>query len=204
MARYLLLHGFGGVGADHWLVWLSTELRQRGHVARIRKLPSPAAPELDAWMAAMRARLDVLGGAAAPLDEAGDASGELVVVAHSLGARLWLQHTQEFGRGGPHPVADRVALVAPPRLPEGIPATRFHDLDFERVRPELAARETRLVVSGNDPYWPQGGAAGGVGDALGIPVDHVGDHGHLEPADGYGPWPSMLAWCLGDADAIGA
>ncbi len=235
MARYLLLHGFGGVGPDHWLVWLSTELRARGHVARIRKLPSPNAPDLDVWRSALADRLTYLGGLVEldehgnpthELDEQGDPSGELVVVAHSLGGRLWLQHAQEAGQahepgdaqeaghahlgtlakteGGDYPfaLADRVALVSPPLLPENVGRTRFHDLDLARVDPSRAARHTRVVVSTNDPYWPDGGAVEGFANPLGLPVDLVGDRGHFEPKDGFGPWPGLLAWCLGDAETI--
>jgi predicted alpha/beta hydrolase family esterase len=236
MARYLLLHGFGGVGPDHWLVWLSTELRAAGHVARIRKLPSPTSPDVDAWMAAMRGRLNVLGAASEPegvaaLGEAGDPTGDLVVVAHSMGARLWLHHAQEFEAwaestldGAPaapdRAVADRVALVAPPLMPEGLGRTRWYDLAVGQnasarafqaeldhvptVRPQLAARHTRMVVSGNDHFWPAGGAAAGIAEPLGLPVDAIGDHRHVEPQDGYGPWPSMLAWCLGETETISA
>lgn len=200
MARYLLLHGFGGIGPDHWLVWLSTELRARGHVARIRKLPEPTAPDLDAWLTALTDRLTLLSGSGA-LGEQGDPSGELVVIAHSLGGRLWLHHAQE-GQDG-LALADRVALVAPPRLPpdrgEG---NRFYDLDLARVDPARVARSTRVVISSDDRFWPDSGAVAGIADPLGLPVDHLGDCGHFEPQDGFGPWPGILAWAVGEADTI--
>ena len=201
MARFVLLHGFGGVGPDHWLVWLSQELRDRGHVARLRKLPSPNAPRLDDWLAALEGRLERIASDDPDVrDEKGDPSGELVVVAHSLGTRLWLAHATREERA---PVfADRVALVVPPKLPEGADPAVFADVDLARVRPELVASHTRVALSENDRWWPELGAAAGIADPLGLPIDRLGRAGHVEPADGYGPWPAMLAWCLGEREDL--
>jgi predicted alpha/beta hydrolase family esterase len=202
MARYLLLHGLGGIGPDHWLVWLSGELRARGHVARIRKLPTPNAPDFDTWLSTMRERLAALGDPAAVPE--GEDHGELIVVGHSLGGRLWLHHAQDLQPG--LPVADRVALVAPPLLPppsDGV-ESGFYDLDLDRVDAASVAHHTRVVVSTNDPYWPDGGAIDGFATPLGLPVDVIGDHRHVEPQDGFGPWPGLLAWCLGEAETITA
>lgn len=201
MARFVLLHGFGGVGPDHWLVWLSTELRARGHVARLRKLPAPNAPRLSAWREALDERLaNISSDDPEVRGEKGDPSGELVVVAHSLATRLWLAHAS---RATPAPVmADRVALVVPPRLPHDADPAVFPDLDLPAVRPEHAARSTRVVLSENDHWWPELGARAGIAEPLGLPVDVIGRAGHVEPADGYGEWPSMLAWCLGERNDI--
>lgn len=201
VARFVLLHGFGGVGPDHWLVWLSTELRARGHVARLRKLPAPNAPRLAAWQAALDERLaNISSDDPEVRGEKGDPSGELVVVAHSLGTRLWLAHAS---RDAAAPIlADRVALVVPPRLPADADRSVFPDVDLPAVRPELAARHTRVVLSETDHWWPSLGAQAAIAEPLGLPVDVIGEAGHVEPADGYGPWPAMLAWCLGERDDI--
>lgn len=202
VARFVLLHGFGGVGPDHWLVWLSMELRRRGHVARLRKLPVPNDPRPEAWRAALDERLQrMVSDDPDARDEKGDPAGDLVVVAHSLATRLWLQHAT---RDTPSPVmADRVALVVPPELPEhdALPEGAWR-LELERVRPELVARSTRVVVSDNDPYWPAAGAIAGIAEPLGLPVDRLGAAGHVEPPEGYGPWPAMLAWCLGEREEL--
>ncbi len=201
MARFVLLHGFGGVGPDHWLVWLSTELRARGHVARLRKLPAPNAPRLSEWQAALEQRLaNISSDDPEVRGEKGDPAGELVVVAHSLGTRLWLAHAS---RSSPAPVlADRVALVVPPKLPQDADPEFFPEVELTAVRPELAGGHTRVVLSENDRWWPELGARAGIADPLGLPVDLIGAAGHVEPADGYGPWPSMLAWCLGERETI--
>ena len=208
MARFLLLHGYGGVGPDHFLVWLSTELRARGHMARIRKLPEPNRPTLQVWTSTLRDRLERL--AAAPdeaddaRDERGDPSGELVVVAHSLGARAWIDHLVHFEPG--LPVADRVALIAPPQLPTDGPNADviegFYDMDLSPVDAAVAARATRAVISSTDTFWPGSGAVPAMIEPLGVPWDDLGDCGHFEPQDGFGPWPGLLAWCLGEAETI--
>ncbi len=208
MARYLLLHGYGGVGPDHWLVWLSTELRARGHMARLRKLPKPNAPVLPVWTATVRERLIALdqavGQAEHEREERGDPSGELVVVAHSLGARTWIDHLVHFEPG--LPVADRVALIAPPQLPSDSPnadlITGFYDMDLSPIDASIAARSTRAVISSNDSFWPGSGAVPAIVEPLGVPYDALGECGHFEPQDGFGPWPGLLAWCLGEASEI--
>lgn len=207
MARYLLLHGYGGVGPDHWLVWLSTELRAAGHMARLRKLPKPNSPDLPVWTATLRERLIALDRAPdVPEDEReerGDPDGPLIVVAHSLGARAWIDHTVRFEPG--LPVADRVALVAPPRLPTGEHAeliTGFYDMDLSPVDPGVSAGSTRAVISSSDDFWPDSGAIPAIVEPLGVPCDALGPCGHFEPQDGFGPWPGLLAWCLGEAETI--
>lgn len=215
MSRFLLLHGAGGIGFDHWLVWLSEELRARGHQAHMRKLPSPKAPMRAPWHAAMTERFEALGSAAmssgfANLEQArtaptSESSGELVVVAHSLGTLLWLLHAADVAVGRTPPpavLADRVALVAPPKLPDELGDSGWSMPVAAETDPSSVANSTRFAVSRNDRYWPNGGSIPALVEPLGLPLDDLGDAGHVEPADGYGPWPSMLAWCLGEAEAI--
>lgn len=208
MARFLLLHGYGGVGPDHWLVWLSTELRAQGHMARLRKLPTPNAPTLQLWTQTLRERLVALDQAPSLSEsergERGDPDGPMIVVAHSLGARAWIDHVVHFEVG--LPIADRVALIAPPELPADSPnaelITGFYDMDLTPVDAAVAARSTRAVISSNDSFWPDAGAVPAIVEPLGVPYDSLGDCGHFEPQDGFGPWPGLLAWCLGEADEI--
>lgn len=200
MARYLLLHGAGGIGFDHWLVWLSTELRARGHDARMRKLPTPKAPRREPWQATMSERLTALTNAGS-----GEPGDELVVVAHSLSTLLWLLHAADVTAGrAPAPAAraDRVALVAPPHLPAETGDSGWEMPDPSAIDPAVLALHTRVAVSRNDRYWPQGGSIPALVEPLGLPLDDLGLAGHVEPADGYGPWPSMLGWCLGEAESI--
>ncbi len=78
----------------------------------------------------------------------------------------------------------------------------FADVDVHAARPERVAQETRMVLSETDHWWPELGAREALAEPLGLPVDLIGAAGHVEPADGYGPWPGMLAWCLGERAEI--
>lgn len=206
MARYLLLHGAGGIGFDHWLVWLSDALRSRGHSARMRKLPHPRAPRRAPWHAAMVERLATLEAERSATAGGGN-DDELVVVAHSLSTLLWLLYAQDVTAGRIAPPArrvDRVALITPPKLPDEVGDSGWAMPDPTAIDPATVAASTRVAVSRNDRYWPNGAAIDALVTPLGLPLDDLGDAGHTEPADGYGPWPSLLAWCLGEATTIAA
>src|SRR5664279_1556151 len=95
----VLLHGWRGSGPGHWQTWLAGRLRAADREVRYPHLPDPNAPSLERWLAVLRTTLDDLP------DDGFD------VVAHSLGAVLWLHHVATAG-AGPRPA--RVALVAPP------------------------------------------------------------------------------------------
>ena len=56
----------------------------------------------------------------------------------------------------------------------------------------------RIACSDADPYNPRGGADMYAAD-LGAEVDLIEGAGHIGPVDGYGPWPSIEAWCLDPA-----
>jgi predicted alpha/beta hydrolase family esterase len=104
-------------------------------------------------------------------------------------------------RGGGHaPSLCTVLLVGPPG-----PAQFSWDviagfapgvLDLTRLK--LAATTPRLACSDNDPYCAEGAAAV-FGRPLGCDVDLLTGAGHVAIPDGYGPWPSVLQWCLDPA-----
>jgi predicted alpha/beta hydrolase family esterase len=204
----VILYGWQGSGPDHWQTWLAGQLRDADREVRYPKLPDPDHPELAAWLAALR---DTLAGLA---DDGFD------VVAHSLGAVLWLHHAASehaasgtaasehaasgtaaaehaaSGTAAPRPA--RVVLVAPPSPATDIPeiAPFFPaPLDIDAVR--RAADGTVLVGSDNDPYTPEG-IANAYGRPLKMPTTIVAGGGHLNAAAGYGEWPAMLDWCRRD------
>lgn len=49
--------------------------------------------------------------------------------------------------------------------------------------------------SDNDPCCPEGAGAA-YGTPFGLPADVLAGAGHLGMDAGYGPWPSLLTWCL--------
>jgi predicted alpha/beta hydrolase family esterase len=177
----VILHGWGTSGPDHWQSWLAEQLRAAGREVRYPDLHDAELPALDAWLAALDATLDGLP------DDGFD------VVAHSLGAVLWLHHVAAAGQA-PRPA--RVALVSPPSPRTTIPEIAGFfpaPLDIGVVR-RSAGAGTVLVGSDADPYTPEG-IATAYGLALKMPTTIIAGGGHLNPDSGYGVWPAVLDWC---------
>jgi serine hydrolase len=176
----VLLHGWQGSGPDHWQTWLAERLREAEREVRYPDLPEPGHPSLQRWLTALRTNLDGLA------DDGFD------IVAHALGAVLWLHHTATSD-ACPRPA--RVALIAPPspqttaaEVAEFFPPP----LDIDTVR--RAADGTVLVGGEDDPYTPEGIAAA-YGRPLKMPTTVVPGGGHLNPEAGYHQWPAVLDWC---------
>src|SRR4051812_49943936 len=103
-------------------------------------------PVLDEW-------LSVLEDELAALDAA-----ERVVIAHSLGCLLWLQHARRAGAGE---AVDRLLLVCPPgpaALPRELAA--FHrPLPGAGVLARSVRGRPELVCTDADPWCPEGARA---------------------------------------------
>lgn len=170
----------GGSGPEHWQSWLTTQLRTADREVRVPELPDLDAPSLQRWLQALRACL--MG-----LPEQG-----YDVLAHSLGAVLWLHHV---ATPSDCPRAARVALVAPPAPHTSIPelAEFFPPpLDIDTLR--HSAEGTVLVGGSDDPYLPEGIALE-YGRPLKMATTVIQDGGHLNEQSGYGEWPAALDWC---------
>jgi predicted alpha/beta hydrolase family esterase len=178
----LILHGWQNRRPpDHWQFWLAERLRRRDERVLYPQLPSPDEPELEEWLALLRAELAMLG------------DGERVVVCHSLACLLWLRHAATAGRRD-EPV-DRLLLVCPPS-PSALP----HELGAFFPAPgdrEALARSVRrrpeLVCTDADP-WCAEGAVTVYGEPLDLDVHVVAGGGHLAAGDGYGAWPAVERW----------
>jgi predicted alpha/beta hydrolase family esterase len=176
----VVIPGWNGSGPDHWQTWLE---EQSALVERPTVRPAFAdldAPDLQGWLAALRATLADL-----PADG-------YDVVAHSLGAVLWLHHVATPNES---PRAARVALVSPPSPTTAIAeiAEFFPPpLDIDTVR--RGADGTVLVAGSDDPYLPDGIAAE-YGLPLKMATTVIDGGGHLNDSSGYGPWPAVLDWC---------
>ena len=161
--------------------------RERGEQALYPQLPDPDQPRLVDWLATFDAEWAQLG------------RGQRVVVAHSLGCLLWLRAAH---RGLTDPPADRVLLVAPPSpevtrsTPEMAGSTRRWTPP-RRSPPVQPYRRSGRPCSDADEYSTEGTAAELYGVPLGLDVDPCSRAPGTSPtADGYGSWPSVLAWCL--------
>ena len=188
MRSFLILHGYQGSGPQHWQTWLAGRLRRAGERVSYPHLPSPDAPDLAAWRAALEAELRAL-------------PDEPVVLCHSLACVLWCHHAAapvlEGGR------AERVLLVAPPSE-AGAPRAirRFFPVPLDPGAVAAAAGATELVCAPDDPYCPEDAAAV-YGAPLGIETHVIGRGGHVNVDAGFGPWPEVEAWCLGRGGGLG-
>jgi predicted alpha/beta hydrolase family esterase len=176
----VLLSGIGGSGAGHWQSWLAGQLADSGREVRFPVLPNADSPDLTEWLAALRSTLDGLP------DDGFD------VVAHSLGAVLWMHHAVS---GHPAPRPARVALVALPaddQMPAEANTFLPIPLDTDGLR--KAADGTVLVGGDDDPMCP-GGIARAYGAPLKMAVTVIAGGGHLNVESGFGPWAAVLDWC---------
>lgn len=168
---------------QHWLWWLTEELRGRGEQVLYPQFPAPDQPSVDEWTALLHAELAQLG------------DRERVVVCHSLGCALWLRAAQDLPK---ELRVSRVLLVSPLGDHAFTAAHGNEEFRTEHVdRALLAAASSqapRAVVSATDPYAPAAPRAWSA--SLGLDCDILSAAGHITPADGYGPWPGVLDWCL--------
>jgi uncharacterized protein len=181
---FLVLHGWQNHRpAGHWQYWLAHRLTGLGHCVDYPQLPDPDDPDLEQWLAELRTRLGVLRGQ------------RRTVICHSLACLLWLHAVARDAV--PVPV-DRVLLVAPPSsgvLEQYTEVAAFTPPPVTAAQLSAAAKYTRLVAGGNDPYCPEGAVAV-YGKPLGLPADVLPGAAHLDLEAGYGSWPSLLDWCL--------
>lgn len=176
---FLLLHGWEGSGPQHWQTWLATRLRRAGENVRYPLLPDPIQPKLDLWLEALRRELDAM-------------PGERIVLCHSLGCLLWLQHARDCD---PAHRAGRVLLVAPPGPEFAIPGVvGFVPVPTTPQQVRMAADVSRIVAGDDDPF--NAGGSWVWSDALHVPVDVIAQGGHLHTDAGYGPWPAVERWAL--------
>ncbi|WP_413756055.1 RBBP9/YdeN family alpha/beta hydrolase [Streptomyces sp. MMBL 11-3] len=182
--RFLMVHGVQHRRPrQHWMWWLTEVLRQRGEQVLYPQFPAPERPSVDEWIDLLHAELAQLG------------DQERVVVCHSLGCALWLRAAQTL----PQDLhVTRVLLVSPLGDQAFTVANGNEEFKLEHVDRELlaaaSARPPHVVVSATDPYAPADPRAWST--ALNLECDVLPAAGHVTPADGYGPWPGALAWCL--------
>jgi predicted alpha/beta hydrolase family esterase len=177
---FLILHGWGGSGPEHWQTWLAERLRRAGESVSYPVLPEPDDPRLDKWLTVLRTELGAM-------------SGRRVVICHSLAALLWLHYAQRGDAG----VADRLLLVAPPGPSANNPqVATFFPAPLAAAALRRSAGEIMLVCSANDPFCPER-AERLYGAPLAIEARVLPSAaGHINVAAGYGPWPWVERWCL--------
>ncbi len=182
--RFLVLHGLTNRRPpEHWQHLLTLALRDSGEQVVYPQLPDTDAPHVDSWLEVLDAELAMLGD---------PEEVERVVVAHSLGAVLWLH---ACARGVQVPV-ERVLLVAPPGRAETRDRIPSFPLPASLTAASVAAAagSTLLVASDHDD-WCAAGAHADYGTPLALPTVIVPGGGHLNIPAGYGRWDDVEAWC---------
>ena len=147
-------------------------------------LPDFDAPQLETWLAVLRELLT-------------RTEGEQIVICHSLSVLLWLHHAQSTSTA---PV-ERLLLVAPPGPSVGVPEVEnFFPAPIDKAALQRSARNTQLVCTDADPYCSER-ASLFYGEPLGIATELLPpEAGHINVASGYGSWPFVEQWCLGNSD----
>jgi uncharacterized protein len=183
---FLLLHGFSHHRPPgHWQYWLASRLRDRGERVLYPGLPFEDTPRYDEWREALHWLLAELAAH----------EGERVVVCNSIACLLWLRFGSD--RAADEAPVDRLLLVSPPdspRIPDAAATFRLDTVDGEAVR-ATSREQIRIACSDADHYNPGGGGRQ-YGALLDAQVDIILGAGHIGPVEGYGPWPSIEAWCL--------
>lgn len=181
---FLILHGLEGSGPEHWQTWLAGRLSERGLEVAYPSLPDADNPRLDRWLEALDDELARLP------------ASETTVLCHSLGSLLWLHHAARK----PAVQVGRALLVAPPQPDEDdLQSAGFRPVPLDRDGVAAAAGETRLVCSTDDPWCPPE-TSRRIAEETGIPIDWLDDAGHVNTAGGYGPWPAVEAWAVGERE----
>jgi len=137
--RAIIIHGFEGSPNDCWLPSLGKSLRERGFEVHIPKMPNPAKPRLEKWLATLKETI-------------GKTDEKTYFAGHSLGCITALQHISSLP--GKSKVGGCV-LVAGFDESLGIQEiNEFTDrpLNIEKIK--QSCKEIVMIVSDNDEEIP--------------------------------------------------
>ena len=114
---FVIIHGLGGSGPDHWQTWLYNELRQRNYPVIYPIFSKHSFPKKEVWLDELSSALQTL-----------PAHHKKIIITHSLGGLLW----QHYAASQDKKIADHVILVAPPSPTVVIPTAKsFYPIPFE-------------------------------------------------------------------------
>ncbi|MEH7108774.1 RBBP9/YdeN family alpha/beta hydrolase [Bacillus sp. JJ1764] len=177
---FLIIHGLGGSGAEHWQTWLAGALRESGYHVSYPTFPDFDTPFLYDW-------LEELEFAVKSIPE----GNQLTVVTHSLGCLLWSHYAAKQNER----IAHQAILVAPPSPSKVIPVAKsFYPVPLNQYDLSKAAENTIFVHSSNDPYCSLEDAKAFIN--LGLPSKILPNAGHINIQSGHGKWQWILEKCL--------
>jgi len=177
---FLIIHGLGGSGPDHWQTWLANELTERNNHVCYPTFSQFDFPDLEVWLKELHTAIKTI-----PTDH------RLTVITHSLGCILWLHYAAIQTKR----IAQQVILVAPPSptivLSE---AKSFFPVPMKEQQLSRIAVDTLFVHSSNDPYCSRKDAKHYLN--LSFPSIVLPNSGHINTNSGHGKWPWILERCL--------
>jgi uncharacterized protein len=177
---FLIIHGLGGSGPDHWQSWLFHKLKQYNFHVCFPKFSNDNNPNKQVWLQELSAAFQSL-----PKNQ------QKTVITHSLGCLLWLHYIAVQT----NQIADHVILVAPPSPKVVLPEARsFYPVPLDRENLLRAEADTLFIHSTNDPYC-------GIEDSiyylkLDIPTILLSNMGHINTKSGHDKWQWILDQCL--------
>lgn len=176
---FLILHGLGGSGPDHWQTWLAHELIRKNFHVKYPTFTNFDSPNRKVW-------LDELSTALRTIPK----ENNLTIITHSLGCLLWLHYASTQNKQ----IAKQVILVAPPS-PNHIlnEAQSFYPVPLDGNNLKKASENTLFIHSSNDPYCSIEDSSRFLN--LGLPSITIPNAGHINTLSGYGKWPWILDLC---------
>jgi predicted alpha/beta hydrolase family esterase len=178
---FLLIHGLEGSGPEHWQSRLASRLSARGLDMAYPLLPDADSPRIDRWLDALDDELASCRRRRRPCSviRSGRGSG----FTTQRGSRQRRSHAHCSSRRRSRTTRSRRASAFVPRR------------STATVSP-LQRGETRLVCSTDDAWCPE--TSQRIGERTGIPIDWLENAGHINTDAGFGPWPAVEAWALGE------
>jgi predicted alpha/beta hydrolase family esterase len=177
---FVILHGLGGSGPDHWQSWLADMLKQQNFHVVYPVFSKCNRPNKDVWLQELKATLDSI-----------PKHHKKIVITHSLGGILWQHYAAEADKQA----VDQVILVAPPSPTAVIPAAKsFFPVPLNERNLQKAARKTMFIYSTNDPYCSLEDAQAYLN--FHFPTIALQNHGHINVQSGHGKWPLILDLCM--------
>jgi len=180
---FLIIHGLGGSGPDHWQTWLYHELTNRNMNVCYPTFSNFDTPDKEVWLRELSDCLSTIPH-----------NHTLTVITHSLGCLLWLHHLEtETIRN-----AEQAILVAPPSPTITLKSAKsFYHPPLNSSHLVKGAKETVFVHSTNDPYCSIKDAE--LYTKLGAKSIIFPNMGHINTESGYGRWSWILHMCLKQA-----
>ncbi|WP_144555912.1 alpha/beta hydrolase [Bacillus sp. X1(2014)] len=179
---FVIIHGLGGSGPDHWQTWLAQELTRNNYHVQYPTFTNFDSPNKSVWLKELSATLRMI-----------PEGNNLTVITHSLGCLLWLHYASTLNK----PIANRVILVAPPS-PNHIltEAKSFYPVPLDGNNLTNAAENTLFIHSSNDPYCSLADVKSY--SNLSFPSITIPNAGHINTQSGHGKWPWILDLCLAE------